>query len=87
MSSSQMRILRDNYTRPIHSKEGQQLLDRDWGELVFHLNRLMQRGSLMENYAIKKLQEQIITQVSLTPNDLDCHRLRQNCHVSESATI
>ncbi len=23
----------------------------------------MQRGSLMENYAIKKLQEQIITQV------------------------
>lgn len=59
-----MKVLRDNYTRPINPRDGQTVVGREYGELLYHLNRLMQRGSLMENYAIKKLQEQIITQVS-----------------------
>jgi len=77
---SVLKVLRDNYTRPVRPHpEGNTLLYCNYGELLYHLNRcliggnvppfhapvfrLMQRGSLMENYAIKKLQEQIITQV------------------------
>jgi hypothetical protein len=56
-------VLRDHYTRPINPRDAAPLQYHHYGQLVFNLNRLMQRGSLMENYAIQKLQEQIITQV------------------------
>ena len=61
--SHMLTILRENYTRPITRELGQPILNNKWDELVFHTNRYMQRGSLMENYAIVKLQEQIICQV------------------------
>ena len=58
-------VLRDNYTAPIEagSQAAKTLGHRHWGELLYHLHRLMQRGSLMENYAIRKLQQLVITQV------------------------
>ncbi len=34
-----LKILRDNYTRPIRPRDGQQLLYNQWGELLFHLNK------------------------------------------------
>lgn len=56
--------LRNNYTTPMSAETGQSLLNYSYGELLYHSYRLMQRGSLMENYAIRKLQEQIITRVA-----------------------
>ena len=56
-------ILRDNYTEPLNSHSGASVVNKKWSELLYHTNRYMQRGSLMENYAIRKLQEQIICQV------------------------
>ena len=44
------------------------MLEYPWEILLYHTNRYMQRGSLMENYAILKLQEQIITQVKHVPS-------------------
>ena len=59
-----MHVLRQNYTRPIRPEAGgDTLMQNTWAELLYTLHRLMQRGSLMENYAIKTLQEQIICQV------------------------
>ena len=58
-----LNLLRENYTRPLNYELGQSILNHKWSELLYHSNRYMQRGSLMENYAIKKLQEQIICQV------------------------
>ena len=58
-------ILRDNYTEPLNSHSGASVVNKKWSELLYHTNRYMQRGSLMENYAIRKLQEQIICQVFL----------------------
>ena len=58
-----LKTLRSNYTNPLSVEDGKSLVHHSWGELLYHLNRLMQRGSLMENYAIRRLQEQIITQV------------------------
>ena len=45
--------------------DGPSVVNKKWSELLYHTNRYMQRGSLMENYAIRKLQEQIICQVFL----------------------
>ena len=56
-------ILRENYTRPLNSHLAASLVNKKWAELLYHTNRYMQRGSLMENYAIRKMQEQIICQV------------------------
>ncbi len=64
IDSQTMKVLRDNYTRPIRPSDGQPILYHKVGMLLFHLHRLMQRGSLMQNYAIKTLQEQIICQVN-----------------------
>ena len=60
--ASVMKVLRKNYTKPLSPEGGQPLLQNQWNQLVYYLNKLMQRGSLVENYAIKKMQEQIITQ-------------------------
>lgn len=57
-------ILRDNYTEPLNSHSGASVVNKKWSELLYHTNRYMQRGSLMENYAIRKLQEQIICQIA-----------------------
>ena len=56
-------ILKENYLEPLTVTTGEALINHSVAELVYHTNRYMQRGSLMENYAIRKLQEQIITQV------------------------
>ena len=64
LEESSMRVLRQNYTKPLSPKAGQPLLQHQWRELLYHLNKLMQRGSLVENYAIRKMQELIITQVA-----------------------
>ena len=64
LEESSMRVLRQNYTKPLSPKAGQPLLQHPWRELLYHLNKLMQRGSLVENYAIRKMQELIITQVA-----------------------
>ena len=62
--SHMLNILRENYMRPLNTENGgQSLINKKWAELLYHTNRYMQRGSLMENYAIRKLQEQIIGQV------------------------
>ena len=58
-----LNILRENYTRPLNSASGQSIVTKKWAEVLYHTNRYMQRGSLMENYVIRKLQEQIICQV------------------------
>ena len=49
-------------------------------ELLYHTNRYMQRGSLMENYAIRKLQEQIICQVFDLPSQ-HCNTLSLPPHL------
>ena len=58
-----MRILRDNYTQPISVTDGQPIIHKEYGELAYQLYRLMERGALVDNYAIHMLQHQIITQV------------------------
>ena len=58
-------ILRENYTRPLNAALAASLVNKKWAEVLYHTNRYMQRGSLMENYAIRKMQEQIICQVHL----------------------
>ena len=65
VDSHMLTILRENYMKPLSTDNGgQSLINKKWAELLYHTNRYMQRGSLMDNYAIRKLQEQIIGQVS-----------------------
>ena len=65
VDSHMLTILRENYMKPLSADNGgQSLINKKWAELLYHTNRYMQRGSLMDNYAIRKLQEQIIGQVS-----------------------
>ena len=56
-------ILRDNYTKPLDPQNGRSLINHSWGELLYHTNRYMRRGTLAENYAISKLQQRIVSQV------------------------
>ena len=63
VDSHMLNILRENYMEPLNAHNGQSLVNKKWAELLYHTNRYMQRGSLMDNYAIRKLQEQIICQV------------------------
>lgn len=65
VDSHMLNILRENYKQPLNTHNGQSLVNKKWAELLYHTNRYMQRGSLMDNYAIRKLQEQIICQVIL----------------------
>ena len=58
-----LNILRDNYTRPLDPHTGKSLINHSWGELLYHTNRYMRRGTLAENYAIGKLQQRIVSQV------------------------
>ena len=74
-------ILRDNYTEPLNSHLGASIVNKKWSELLYHTNRYMQRGSLMENYAIRKLQEQIICQV------FDLHMPSQHCNTQLSTVV
>ena len=60
-----LNLLREHYTQPLNYELGQSVLNHKWSELLYHTNRYMQRGSLMENYAIRKMQEQIICQVHI----------------------
>jgi hypothetical protein len=57
------KVLRNNTTKPLSSKTGATLMNNKYWELVYNLNKMIERGCLVENYAIRKLQEQIITQV------------------------
>ena len=68
VDSHMLSLLRDNYTEPLNSHLGASIVNKKWSELLYHTNRYMQRGSLMENYAIRKLQEQIICQVFDLPS-------------------
>lgn len=63
-----LRILKKRYSAPLKPDEGKPLLTNNCGEIMYHLNKLMLKGTLMENYAIRKLQDLIITQVSLKFN-------------------
>ena len=58
-----LNILRDNYTKPLDPNNGKSLVNHSWGELLYHTNRYMRRGTLAENYAIGKLQQRIVSQV------------------------
>ena len=58
-----LNILRDNYTKPLDPNTGKSLINHSWGELLYHTNRYMKRGTLAENYAIGKLQQRIVSQV------------------------
>lgn len=62
--SHMLNLLREHYTQPLNYELGQSVLNHKWSELLYHTNRYMQRGSLMENYAIRKMQEQIICQIA-----------------------
>ena len=73
VDSHMLNILRENYQQPLNTHHGQSLVNKKWAELLYHTNRYMQRGSLMDNYAIRKLQEQIIGQV-IHINSLECSR-------------
>lgn len=63
VDSHMLSVLRESYMHPLNSQSGGSIINKKWAELLYHTNRYMQRGSLMENYAIRKLQEQIISQV------------------------
>lgn len=63
VDSHMLSVLRDSYSQPLTAATGASIINKKWSELLYHTNRYMQRGSLMENYAIRKLQEQIICQV------------------------
>lgn len=62
--SHMLNILRDNYTHPLDPHTGKSLINHSWGELLYHTNRYMRRGTLAENYAIGKLQQRIVSQVA-----------------------
>ena len=72
-----LNILRDNYTRPLDPQTGKSLINHSWGELLYHTNRYMRRGTLAENYAIGKLQQRIVSQVNnkIVLKFLFCHIL------------
>eukprot|EP00095_Tigriopus_kingsejongensis_P005959 maker-scaffold2255_size18018-snap-gene-0.8 protein:Tk05959 transcript:maker-scaffold2255_size18018-snap-gene-0.8-mRNA-1 annotation:"juvenile hormone esterase" len=59
-----MKILVKNYSSPLSPSRGKSILVKPCGEIIYHLNKLMQKGSLKENYAIQRLQELVITQVA-----------------------
>ena len=75
------------FRKPLTLDEGKSIYSHQWGEILFHLNKIVSRArflgclvlkrasrfltistspfsSLMENYAIRRLQEQFITQVA-----------------------
>ena len=79
VDSHMLNILRENYQQPLNTHHGQSLVNKKWAELLYHTNRYMQRGSLMDNYAIRKLQEQIIGQVT---NINSLHLLMPKIHAS-----
>ena len=58
-----LNILKDNYTKPLDPHTGKSLINHSWGELLYHTNRYMRRGTLAENYAIGKLQQRMVSQV------------------------
>merc|ERR1711962_1545689 len=57
-------FLKDHHRKPLTLDEGKSIYSHQWGEILFHLNKIVSRASLMENYAIRRLQEQFITQVA-----------------------
>ena len=79
--SHMLNLLREHYTQPLNYELGQSVLNHKWSELLYHTNRYMQRGSLMENYAIRKMQEQIICQVHNT------HSIIQVLHTSTTMLL
>ncbi|XP_059092890.1 uncharacterized protein LOC131888121 [Tigriopus californicus] len=59
-----LQILKKRYSTPLKPEEGKPLLTNNCGEIIYHLNKMMLKGTLMENYAIRKLQDLVITQVA-----------------------
>ena len=57
-------IIRENYSKPLNRIIGASLINHSWGELLYYTNLYMRRSSLAENYAIQKMQQKIIAQVT-----------------------
>lgn len=57
-------FLKDHHRQPLTLDEGKSVYGHKWGEVLYHLNKIISRASLMENYAIRRLQEQFITQIA-----------------------
>jgi len=57
-------FLKDHHRNPLSPDEGKSIYGHRWGEVVYHLNKIISRASLVENYGIRKLQEQFITQIA-----------------------
>jgi len=57
-------FLKDHHRKPLTLDEGKSIYSHRWGEVLYHLNKIISRASLMENYAIRRLQEQFIMQIA-----------------------
>jgi len=57
-------FLRDHHRNKPTLDQGKSIIGRKWGEVVYHLHQIVSKASLLENYAIRKLQEQFISQIA-----------------------
>jgi len=57
-------FLQDHHRRYLNNDEGKTIYNRKWGEVVYHLNKIIGKASLLENYGIRKLKEQFVYQIA-----------------------
>jgi len=57
-------FLRDHHRRYLTVDEGKTIFNRKWGEVVYNLNKIIGKASLLENYGMRKLKEQFMYQVA-----------------------
>lgn len=57
-------FLRDHHRAPVSLDEGKSIYSHKWSEVLYHLNKIISKASLLENYAIRKLQEQFILNIA-----------------------
>jgi len=64
VDESFIHFLKDHHRKPLTLDEGKSIYSHRWGEVLYHLNKIISRASLMENYAIRRLQEKFIMQIA-----------------------
>lgn len=57
-------FLKDHHRAPVTLDEGKSIYSHKWAEVLYHLNKIISKASLYENYAIRRLQEQFILNVA-----------------------
>lgn len=57
-------FLEDHSRAPPSPDQGKSIYSRRWGEVLYQLNKIISKASLMENFTIRKLHEYIVTQIA-----------------------